>query len=86
MKVIVFQCPCGTRSTNRLPRTHRPCSRIILLFADVSSMNTSRVASNMPEGHPDLTLDEVVGAMRKRKISGSRTAMWRFFQRHKITV
>jgi hypothetical protein len=33
----------------------------------------------------DLTLDEVVGAMRKLKISGSRTAVWRFFQRHKIT-
>ncbi len=34
---------------------------------------------------PDLTLDEVVGAMRKYKISGSLTAVWRFFQRHKIT-
>ena len=37
------------------------------------------------EGQPDLTLDEVVCAMRKRKLSGSRTAVWRFFQRHKIT-
>jgi transposase len=34
---------------------------------------------------PDLTLDEVVGAMRRHKVSGSRTAVWRFFQRHKIT-
>jgi transposase len=34
---------------------------------------------------PDLTLDEVVSAMRKHKILGSRTAVWRFFQRHKIT-
>ena len=33
----------------------------------------------------DLTLDEVVAAMRKRGIAGSRTAVWRFFQRHKIT-
>lgn len=33
----------------------------------------------------DLTLDEVVSAMRKHKIAGSRTAVWRFFQRHKIT-
>jgi hypothetical protein len=31
------------------------------------------------EGEPDLTLDEVVCAMRKRKLSGSRTAVWRFF-------
>jgi hypothetical protein len=34
---------------------------------------------------PDLTLDDVVCAMRKHKVSGSRTAAWRFFQRHKIT-
>jgi transposase len=37
------------------------------------------------EEQPDLTLDEVIGAMRKCKIRGSRTAVWRFFQRHKIT-
>jgi hypothetical protein len=35
------------------------------------------------EKQPDLTLDEVVLAMRKHKI-GSRTAVWRFFKRHKI--
>jgi transposase len=34
---------------------------------------------------PDLTLDEVICAMRKHKIPGSRTAVWRFFRRHKIT-
>jgi transposase len=34
---------------------------------------------------PDLTLDEVVSVMRRHKIPGSRTAVWRFFQRHKIT-
>jgi transposase len=37
------------------------------------------------DGQPDLTLDEVVCAMRQHKIPGSRTAVWRFFQRHKIT-
>jgi transposase len=37
------------------------------------------------ELEPDLTLDEVVGVMRELKIHGSRTAVWRFFQRHKIT-
>ena len=36
------------------------------------------------ELEPDLTLDEVVCAIRKQKISGSRTAVWRFFQRHEI--
>jgi len=38
------------------------------------------------EVEPDLILDEVVSAMRKHKIPGSRTAVWRFFQRHKITL
>ena len=37
------------------------------------------------EEQPDLTLDDVVSAMRKHRIPGSRTAVWRFFQRHKIT-
>jgi transposase len=35
---------------------------------------------------PDLTLDEIVAAMRKRRIAGSRSAVWRFFQRHKISI
>jgi transposase len=34
---------------------------------------------------PDPTLDEVVVVMRRNKVPGSRTAVWRFFQRHKIT-
>jgi transposase len=34
---------------------------------------------------PDLTLEEVVAAMRKQEIAGSRTAVWRFFERHGIT-
>ena len=37
------------------------------------------------DGQPDVTLDEAVSAMRKHKIPGSRTAVWRFFQRHQIT-
>jgi transposase len=37
------------------------------------------------ELEPDLTLDEVVGVMHELKIPGSRTAVWRFFRRHKIT-
>src|SRR5262249_49889510 len=34
---------------------------------------------------PDLTLDEAFAAMRKQRIPGSRTALWRFFNRHAIT-
>jgi transposase len=33
----------------------------------------------------DLTLDEVVATMRKRRIKGSRSAVWRFFDRHGIS-
>jgi len=34
---------------------------------------------------PDLTLDEIVAAMGKRRIAGSRSAVWRFFDRHNIS-
>jgi transposase len=37
------------------------------------------------EMQPDLTLDEVVLTMRRHKIAGSRTAVWRFFKRHNMT-
>ena len=33
---------------------------------------------------PD-TLDEIVAAMRKRRIAGSRSAVWRFFARRNIS-
>jgi transposase len=33
---------------------------------------------------PDLTLDEIVSALHKRRISGSRSALSRFFARHGI--
>ncbi len=35
--------------------------------------------------HPDLTLDEAVTSMRRRRIVGSRSALSRFFIRHDIT-
>jgi transposase len=34
---------------------------------------------------PDLTLDEIVAALKKAKIAASRTAVWRFFDRRDIT-
>src|SRR6516164_6067554 len=34
---------------------------------------------------PDRTLDELVAAMHKRRIPGSRSALWRFLNRHGIT-
>jgi transposase len=34
---------------------------------------------------PDLTLDEIVAVMNKRGIAGSRSAVWRFFDRRDIS-
>ena len=34
---------------------------------------------------PDMTLNEIVAAMRRRRIAGSRSAVWRFFARHGIS-
>lgn len=34
---------------------------------------------------PDMTLDEIVVVMRKRRIAGSRSAVWRFFARRNIS-
>jgi transposase len=43
-----------------------------------------RILALLAEG-ADLTLDEMVAAMRKRRIPGSRSALHRFLERHKIT-
>ena len=34
---------------------------------------------------PDMTLDEIVVAMSRAGIEGSRTSVWRFYERHGIT-
>src|SRR5258707_8777924 len=44
MNVRVFQWPCGTLATSRLPRGERPEWRTILVVTDVSSIKTSRFA------------------------------------------
>ncbi|MGA7350727.1 MAG: IS630 transposase-related protein [Acidobacteriaceae bacterium] len=35
---------------------------------------------------PDLTLVETVAELRKRRIKTSRSSLWRFFDRHNITL
>jgi transposase len=37
------------------------------------------------EEQPDLTLVEIVAALRKRRVVTSRSSVWRFFERHKLT-
>src|SRR5215475_6615355 len=39
----------------------------------------------MAAEHPDWTLAETLAAMHKQRIPGSRTALWRFFDRHDLT-
>lgn len=34
---------------------------------------------------PDMTLEEIVEAMSRAGIDGSRTAVWRFYERHEIS-
>ena len=34
---------------------------------------------------PDATLNEILAALRKQRIRSSRSALWRFFERHDIT-
>ena len=36
--------------------------------------------------HPDWTLNEILAAMHKQRIPGSRTALWRFLDRHDLTL
>jgi ribosome-interacting GTPase 1 len=38
------------------------------------------------EEQADRTLDEIVAVMHKRKMPGSRTALVRFLNRHRITL
>src|SRR5260370_42331521 len=35
---------------------------------------------------PDSTFEELLAALRKRRIRSSRNALWRFFERHNITL
>ena len=35
---------------------------------------------------PDLIVVEIVAVLRKRGIVTSRSSIWRFFQRHKVTL
>src|SRR5215472_6507985 len=47
-KVNVRQRPCGSLAIKRLPRGARPWRRVILVLAQVSSMNTKRLGSSRP--------------------------------------
>src|SRR6185295_8013527 len=46
--VRVRQRPCGTLATSRWPRAQRPWVRVMLVLAQVSSMNTRCEGSSRP--------------------------------------
>jgi hypothetical protein len=48
--------------------------------------NYSRQILALISGQRDLTLDEIVSALHRRRIPGSRSALSRFFARHGITI
>ena len=48
--------------------------------------NYSRQILALISGQRDLTLDEIVLALHRRRIPGSRSALSRFFARHGITI
>src|SRR6516165_12285392 len=48
--------------------------------------NYSRQILALIGGQRDLTLDEIVSALHRRRIPGSRSALSRFFARHGITI
>jgi transposase len=46
----------------------------------------SRQILALISAQPDLTLDEIVSVLHKRRIPGSRSALSRFFARHAVTI
>jgi transposase len=45
----------------------------------------ANVIFDLVEQQPDLILVEIVAALRKQGIKTSRSSIWRFFKRHKVT-
>src|SRR6476660_3237035 len=58
----------------------RPCGGRRSVLEDYAERILAIIAEQ-----PDQTLDEIVAALRKRRIPGSRSALWRFLDRHDIT-
>src|SRR5262249_29677280 len=59
---------------------HRNRRRQPLYFEDYAE----RILALIDE-QPDRTLDELLAAMHRRRMPGSRSALWRFLDRHDTT-
>src|SRR2546421_475103 len=84
-KVSVRQRPCGTLATSLWPRAQRPCVRVMLVLAQVSSMKTRREGSSRPwyffhcarrllgrlSEKPDITLRALAAELAERGIKVS---------------
>src|ERR1700734_1147425 len=78
-KVSVCHLPKGALATRRAPLAHRPWERVMLVFAQVSSMNTSRLGSIVARAfHRSRRL-----ATSGRSCSEARRL---FFERHAFMV
>jgi Cu/Ag efflux pump CusA len=51
----------------------------------MSAEKHAAVILALVDEQPDATLEEILAALRKRRIRSSRSALWRFFDRHNIT-
>src|SRR5262249_46336074 len=58
----------------------KPAAVAVLFWKDYAERILALVAEQ-----PDRTLDEIVAAMQKRRFPGSRSALWRFLDRHGLT-
>jgi len=58
----------------------KPCGGSVSVLEDYADRILAIIAEQ-----PDRTLNEIVATMRKRRIPGSRSAVWRFLDRHGIT-
>ena len=81
MKVVVFQCPCGTAARQRSPRLDRPRSLAILVEAprlvDEDQLVGIEVELSVEPGLPGL---EDILALLLRRVSGL------FFERQALPV
>jgi transposase len=68
-----------------MPRPYSNGLRARVIEAIEAGASRREVLLELIVEQSDLTLDEIVAAMRKKRISGSRSAVWRFFERRNIS-
>ena len=76
----------GCRSPGKRLQRPETAAAFLATPADFGRQRShSIVAANATVEQPDMTLNEIVAAMSNAGIEGSRTAVWRFYERHGIS-